>query len=337
MLCVVMAALSADPLVPVTLVAGPETLLAERAVGAVTKAARAADPDADVSVIPGAVLTPGGLAEQLSPSLFAACRVLVVQDVQDVPDAVGELLVAQIHAPADGIHVVLVHPGGVKGKKLLTALRKAGVHEVAADRITRPDDQVAFVRAEVRRAGGRIDEQAARQLVDAVGGELRGLASAAAQLASDAPDGVVSSAVIAMYFEGRAEVKGWVVADRAVEGRTGEAVEQLRWALETGTDPVLVTGSLATALRSLARLAGAPRGLRDADVARDLGVPPWKVRILRGQLRGWTPAGLARAVRAVAEADLAVKGGGNDPTLALTTALVRIGSARAEQGSTAGA
>ncbi|WP_420843603.1 DNA polymerase III subunit delta [Jiangella muralis] len=293
------------------------------------RAARAADADADVSQVSGSELTAGALAEHVSPSLFATSRVLLVNDVQDVSEPVGDLLVGYVTTPIEGIHVVLVHPGGVKGKKLLTALRKAGVHEVPAERLTRPDDQVSFVRAEVRRQGGRIDESAARQLVESVGADLRGLASAAGQLAVDAPDGQVTSQVVAMYFEGRAEVKGWVVADRAVEGRTGEAVEQLRWALETGTDPVLVTGALATSLRSLARLAGAPRGMRDADVARDLGIPPWKIRVLRGQLRGWTPTGLARAVRAVAVADLAVKGGGNDATLALTTALVAIGTARA--------
>ncbi|WP_238993036.1 DNA polymerase III subunit delta [Jiangella aurantiaca] len=303
-------------------------MLAERAAGAVVRAARAADPDADVSQVSGSELTAGALAEHVSPSLFATRRVLLVNDVQDVSEPVGDVLVGYVTTPIEGIHVVLLHPGGVKGKKLLTALRKAGVHEVPAERLTRPDDQVSFVRAEVRRNGGRIDEAAARQLVEAVGGDLRGLASAAGQLAVDAPDGQVTGQVVAMYFEGRAEVKGWVVADRAVEGRTGEAVEQLRWALETGTDPVLVTGALATSLRSLARLAGAPRGMRDADVARDLGIPPWKVRVLRGQLRGWTPTGLARAIRAVADADLAVKGGGNDSTLALTTALVAIGTAR---------
>ncbi|WP_246402465.1 DNA polymerase III subunit delta [Jiangella mangrovi] len=304
-------------------------MLAERAAGAVVRAARAADADTDVSQVAGSELTPGALAEHVSPSLFATSRVLLVNDVQDVTEAVGDILVGYVQSPIQDIHVVLLHPGGVKGKKLLTALRKAGVHEVPAERLTRPDDQVAFVRAEVRRAGGRIDEPAARQLVESVGGDLRGLASAAGQLAVDAPDGQVTGHVVSMYFEGRAEVKGWVVADRAVEGRTGEAVEQLRWALETGTDPVLVTGALATSLRSLARLAGAPRGMRDADVARDLGIPPWKIRVLRGQLRGWTPNGLSQAIRAVAEADLAVKGGGNDSALALTTALVAIGTARA--------
>src|SRR5919106_1580358 len=268
---------------PVTLVIGPETLLAERAISAVTRAARATDPDADVAEVAGADLTAGALAEHVSPSLFATCRVLVVRGVQDVSDTAAEALLALAASPPDDVRVILVHPGGPKGKRLL----------------------------------------------EAVGGDLRGLASAAAQLVADAEHGLVDDAVVGTYFEGRAEVKGWAVADRAVEGRTVVALEQLRWALETGTDPVLVTAALATAVRSLARLSGAPRGVRDADLAPDLGVPPWKLRILRSQLRGWTPSGLVRAIRAVAAADLQVKGGGNDPTLALTTAVVEIGAARA--------
>jgi DNA polymerase III subunit delta len=319
-----------DAYVPlVTLVVGPETLLAERAVADIYAAARALDATADLSEVPGSELTPAVLAEQTSPSLFATRRVLVVHATQDLTDQTAAALVRYAAEPEPDTHVVLVHSGGPKGKRLLVDLRAAGVREVSCDRITRPDDQVAFVRGEVAAAGGRIDDAAARRLVEAVGGDLRGLASAAAQLAADAEDGVVDDGVVTTYFEGRAEVKGWVVADRAVEGRTADALEQLRWALETGTDPVLVTAALATAVRLLARLSGVPRGVRDTDIARDLGVPPWKVRILRGQLRGWTPTGLVRAIRAVAAADLAVKGGGNDPTLALTTAVVEIGAARA--------
>jgi DNA polymerase-3 subunit delta len=316
-------------LTPVTLVVGPETLLAERAVGAVFTAARALDAEADLSEVSGSELTPAGLAEQMSPSLFATRRVLVVRAVQDVTDQAAVALLRHASAPAPDTHLVLVHPGGPKGKRLLDDLRALGAREVVCERVTRPDDQVAFVRGEVAAAGGRMSEPAARRLVEAVGADLRGLASAAAQLAADAEGGIVDDTVVSTYFEGRAEVKGWVVADRAVEGRTADALEQLRWALETGTDPVLVTAALATAVRLLARLAGAPRGVRDADIARDLGVPPWKVRILRGQLRGWTPAGLVRAIRAVAAADLAVKGAGNDPALALTTAVLEIGAARA--------
>jgi DNA polymerase III subunit delta len=318
-----------DPLAPVTLAVGPEGLLSDRVVSDVVAAARKVDRDADVTELSARDLGAAALGEHTSPSLFASRRVLVVRDLQDADDHLGAVLATYASRPADDVHLVLVHPGGPKGKRVLDALRRAGAREVACDKLTRPDEQVEFVRAEVAAAGGALDDDAGRALVEAVGTDLRGLASAAGQLCADAVGGHVTRAVVATYFEGRAEVKGWVVADRAVEGRTALAVEQLRWALETGTDPVLVTGALATALRSLARLSGAPRGVRDADLARDLGVPSWKVRVLRGQLRGWTPAGLVRAIRAVAAADLKVKGGGNDPTLALTRALIEIGWARA--------
>lgn len=314
---------------PVTLVVGPEALLAERAVAAIVTEAKARDADADVVEIAGGDLSASALVEHTSPSLFATQRVLVVRDVQDVADAAGEALLAHAANPPDDVSLVLVHPGGQKGKRLLDGLRKAGVRRVTCERLTKPDDQVEFVSAEVASHGGRIDQKAARALVEAVGGELRSLAAAASQLAADADGRPIDSTVVATYFDGHAEVKGWVVADRAVEGKTSAALEQLRWALETGTDPVLITGALATSLRTLAKLSGMPRGVRDVDVAGQLGVPPWKLRMLRGQLRGWSPDGLSRAVQTVADADLRVKGESNDAVLALTRAVVEIAEARA--------
>ena len=249
----------------VTLVVGLETLLAERATAAVVVAARAADDEADVSEVAGGDLTAAALAEHVSPSLFATRRVLVVRGVEDVADPAARALVAYAH-PVDDVHLVLVHPGGPKGKRLLDDFEPPGPGwSSATGSRVRTTRLTSFARRSRPRVGGST--RAARRLVEAVGGDLRGLASAAGQLAADAEGGVVDTAVVATYFEGRAEVKGWVVADRAVEGRTADALEQLRWALETA--PIrLVTAALATAVRSLARLAGAPRGPRRRSRAR---------------------------------------------------------------------
>src|SRR3712207_7848035 len=54
-----------------------------------------------------------------------------------------------------------------------------------------------------------------------------------------------------------------------------------------------------------------------ADLARELGMPAWKIDRVRQQLRGWTDDALADALQAVAEADAAVKGAGDDPAYAL--------------------
>jgi DNA polymerase III delta subunit len=166
-----------------------------------------------------------------------------------------------------------------------------------------------------------------RALLDAVGSDLRVLANACGQLVADTT-GVIEEGMVRRYYAGRAEVTSFMVADLAVEGRAVEALASLRWALGSGVDPVLVTSALAMGLRSIARVASAPRGLRPADLARDLGMPPWKVDRVRQQVRGWTGDGVAEALRAVADADAAVKGGGDSPGYALERAVVAIVNAR---------
>ena len=133
---------------------------------------------------------------------------------------------------------------------------------------------------------------------------------------------------MARYYHGRAEATGFAVADKACEGNLPAALEQLRWALATGTSPVLVTSALAAGLRTLALVGSAGRGLSPSAQASDLGMPSWKIDKARQQLRGWTSEGLARAHAAVAEADVQVKGEGASAAYALERAITTIVSCR---------
>jgi len=318
-----------EVLVPVTLVVGTEELLLDRAVTVVIAAVRAADSEADVrDLLPGSI-QPRMLAELTSPSLFGERKAIVIRDAHDLSaDLIAELG-RYLADPAETVALVIVHAGGAKpkAKALLDAARSAGAREVECAKVTRPSDRLAFVRREFRSAGRAITEEAERLLVDSVGTDLREIAAACSQLASDTT-GVVDGNAIRRYYTGRAEVTSFAVADRAVEGRTAEALEHLRWALSVGVAPVLVTSALAQGVRNLAKLGSAPRGLRPADLARELGMPPWKVDRVRQQLRGWTGEGLALAVHAVADADAAIKGGGDDPAYALEKAVVTVAQAR---------
>lgn len=311
----------------VLLAVGPEELLAERAASQVIQAARAADPDADVRDFTADTLAPGALAGLTSPTLFANRSVVVLRNAQDAPAAVIGELAAYFSTPEPMVSLVLLHKGGAKGKAVVDAARKARVPEVACAEIKRYADKVAFLRAEVRAGGRQITEGAARELLDAVGADLRALASACSQLVADTT-GTIDEPTIRRYYAGRAEVTSFMVADHAVEGRVGEALAHLRWALGSGVDPVLVTAALAMALRNLARLGSAGRGLGSADLARELGLPSWKVDRLRQQLRGWSPGGVALALRAVADADADVKGAGTSADYALEKAIVAISRAR---------
>jgi DNA polymerase III subunit delta len=312
---------------PLTVVIGDEELLVERAVSDLVTAAREALGSPDEHDMLAASLTPGRLSALVSPSLFGGGCVAVIRAVQDAGKDVAAELADYAKAPAADAVVVLTHAGGAKGKGLLDSLVRGGVSAVRCPKITRFSERVDFVRQEFRRTGRSASEAGVRALIDAVGQDLRDLAAACSQLAGDTT-GVVDEAVVATYYRGRAEATGFSVADQAVEGRLGAALEQLRWALAVGVSPVLITSALAQGVRSLAKVGSAPRGRSGAALAGELGMPPWKVDRVRQQLRGWTPAGVADALRAVADADAEVKGGGTNSAYALERAITNIVTAR---------
>ena len=74
----------------------------------------------------------------------------------------------------------------------------------------------------------------------------------------------------------------------------------------------------------MARYKSAPRGMREADLAREVGVPPWKLRTIRDQSRGWSDGGIARAIRAIAAADADIKGAASDPAYTLERLVLTI-------------
>lgn len=316
-----------SPLPGVVLLVGDEELLVERAIGAVAAAARRADSGVVETELAGSQLEGAELHELLGPSLFGDSRLLVVRAAQDVRAAPAAVLGPYLEAPADGTIIVLQHAGGAKGKVLLDVARKAKALEIGCAKLTRPDERAEFVRAEVRRAGGRIAPDAVGVLLDAVGSDLRELAAVSAQLVGDS-GGDVSADIVRAYHRGRAEVSGFAVSDLAVVGRSGPALEALRFALSVGVPHVVIADALADGVRSIARVASAGRG-DQYSLAKRLGMPPWKVKRASSQARGWSEAGLRRAFGVVATLNADVKGEAVDPSYALERAVRRLAAARA--------
>jgi DNA polymerase-3 subunit delta len=327
----------------VTLVTGPEEFLGERAVGAVRAAVRGYDAEAEFSETSADQLTMATLGELSAPSLFSTTRCVVVRRFEDLPDESVDGIVRYAGTPAEDVALVLVHSGGQKGSGVLTKLRKAvGVTEVRTAPLSAREFP-GFVVNELRGHQARIDNDAAAFLVQAVGQDLRSLSAACSQLANDfasqsdsqsqsqsGSSRAISTEMVKQYFGGRAEAKSFTVADHTLFGRTAKALEELRWALDRGTAPVLVTSAMATSLRQLAKYASAGRG-RPADLMREIGVPGWKLDVLRDQNRGWEHEGIAQAIRVVAHADADVKGQATDAPYALermVLAVVRLRTGR---------
>ena len=311
----------------VTLVTGPEALLRDRAVAQVVQRARRADPTTEVHRLSAVGLEPGRVTSLADPSLFGELTVIVVDDAAEAGDDLVEELKAYVSDPSETAVLVLVHPGGVKGKALVDAVRKTQAAVLECKALKWESDKIAFVREEFARARRAIHPDAAAALVDAVGNDLRELASSSGQLIADT-SGTVEVAEVERYHAGRVEASGFNVADATVEGRVGDALRLLRHALATGVDPVPINAAIAAGLRNLAKVGGLPRSLRPDDVARELGIARFQVTKAKAQVAGWSPQGVASAISAVAHADEQIKGGGTDPVYALERAITAIGAAR---------
>ncbi|WP_107772432.1 DNA polymerase III subunit delta [Nocardioides sediminis] len=301
----------------VVLVTGKEEFLSERTVGSVRDAVRSHDPEAEIGEATASDLTLATLGEMAAPSLFSTTRCVIVRGLENLPDESVDGLLDYAAVPADDVALVLVHGGGQKGSGVLAKLRKlSAVTEVKSEEVKR-SELTGFVTSEFAGHGARITGDAAAFLVTAVGQDLRSLAAAAHQLTNDFPGEPIDVDKVKRYFGGRAEATSFAVADAAFSGRREVALEELRWALDGGTATVLITSAMASSARSLARYLGAARGARDNDLARDLGVPPWKVKQVRDQSRSWTPDAIATALRAVATADADIKGQAHDASYTL--------------------
>jgi DNA polymerase-3 subunit delta len=311
---------------PLVLISGPEAVIADRALSTTLDELRASAPDLEVIRLTAETYEAGALGMHASPSLFGGEKCIVVQDLDEAPDELQEDLLAFLAAPDPDVTLVVTHKSGQRGKKVLDTLKKSQARVLEAPAIKSDRDKTDFAMHEFRAAGRRATPDAVRALIEAIGKDVRELASACQQLVADTT-GTIDEDLVAKYHGGKVEATGFKVADAAVAGNAGEALRLLRHAIATGVDPVPIVAVLAQQLRQLVKVGAAGRG-RSADVARDLGMAPWQVDKARRGLSGWGPEGLAEAIQAVANADFEVKGGGRDPVYAVERAVLTITRAR---------
>ncbi|WP_019855051.1 DNA polymerase III subunit delta [Actinopolyspora mortivallis] len=312
------------------LVVGEEELLVERAVSETLAAARESDPGTELRRARVSELTPPELDEMLSPSLFSEGRVVALEAAQEAGKEIAEAVLSHARAPAEGVVLLVLHNGGGRAKQakeLPATLRKLGATVTECPRLTRPSERESFVKAEASRCGGRIEPAAVSALLETVGNDLRELASSVSQLVADT-DGKVDEAAVRRYHQGKAEVTGFVVAEKAVMGDRAGALEALRWALRLGVPHVLIADALADAVRTIGRVASAGGG-DQYRLAKELGMPPWKVKKAQSQARGWNRAGVTSAMGLVAELNGQVKGQAADADYALERAVLGLVELRA--------
>ncbi len=320
---------SLGPPLPITLISGSDDLLVTRAIAVVVGAARATDPLAEVTDYQAGQFTADEALTLHNPSLFGGWRVVVVRAIHDLGEEVGAALLAFATSPLPEVALVLTTSG--RASALVNALRKLKIPEVKAAPITQAWKRAQFAGQEARRLGGRITDDAAKALVEAVGSDLGAIAGAVEQLmAGVGPRGLINDDVVAQHFRGRAETSGFTIADAVLAGELDRGLTLLRQSLDVGTPAVFIPSALASGLREIARVSAMSdsRGQSRADLAKALQMPEWKLDRAQKLALSWPDEALGRAMVAVAEADQGVKGGAVDPVYALEKAVFTIVQAR---------
>jgi DNA polymerase-3 subunit delta len=116
---------------PLYLLLGGEGALADRALTKLT--AELAEDKAEVTTLTAGDVIPGDIADALAPSLFSERRALILKDLQDLDDECKDEITRYLDNIDPTTTVIFIHKGGVKGKALLDAIKKAKPEIIACD------------------------------------------------------------------------------------------------------------------------------------------------------------------------------------------------------------
>ncbi|GAA3034856.1 DNA polymerase III subunit delta [Gordonia defluvii] len=316
---------------PLYLLLGDNAFLIERAVGQVLAAAGrdSGEPVALTRVRAGEV-TAAELAELLSPSLFADSRVILVEAAGEAGKEPAAIITSTLSEIPDGIVLLVAHSGGGRAKSMVGALQRAGAVEIDCATPRWPSDRADFVRREFQATGVRVSRDVVELMLANVGSDLRELAAAVSQLVADT-GGKVTEAAVETYYSGRAEVRGFEIADKAVTGDLAGARESLAWAMHHGVPRVVLADALAEAVHGIARVRGLG-SVNPQSAAADLGMPPSRVKKLQAQGAAWDAERIGAAAVVVAKLNGDVKGQAADADFSLEQAVSAVANLRPRRG-----
>ena len=299
----------------ITLARGGEQALVDRAVAATVAAIRASAPAADrVEVDAATEDAATDLRYACAPTLFGEDVIVLIGNLHAGDDDFAQALQETLADQQDTVWLIAHHDGTAGGKRFLEMLRGAGAQEIECLAVKKGKRAIEVLTQEFTRHRRRATSDALTVLYESVGHDLPMLFAAVGQLVADVPDDPITEENVRSYFAGVADVAGWQIADQVWNRLPAQALESVRHASATGNGSAVGLMSvlaMTSALRDIIRVGGMGPGASEADVARELGLPPWKVGTLKRQWSRWSgdQRRLAAALVELADAEAQMKGG----------------------------
>ncbi len=234
-----------------------------------------------------------------SGSLFGGATPVLLVDAQHLLRAEAEIVAELVEAADPSSTALVVVSAGPVPAPLGKVLRTVG--EVVEIPKLRERDAAAWLAEAAKARGLRLEGPAAAILLQRFGTDLAALGQALDQLA--VLGRVVDVDTVRERFTNRPEEPVWLLTDAIVAGREAEALRRLADYLEHA-HPLALLASLEGEIRRRALAQVAPDFETLAGWVGSSRYPVKKAWEARNRTRA---AGLARALDAIARADLALK------------------------------
>ena len=187
----------------VSIVYGGDSYLNDQRVRDLTHQALNAYPDADVVELDATDADRYAFDEAVSPSLLADRAIVVVRNLQNADEKLGDVIAAycgQSNNDANASPVICQHEGGTKGKRIHDLIIKAGAREEKVPDLKKADAKINFVMQQFERRHRRVDPMAAQQLVAVLGERTGELAAMCGQLCFDFDDDPIGIERVNQYL-----------------------------------------------------------------------------------------------------------------------------------------
>jgi DNA polymerase III subunit delta len=291
--------------------------------------AEAASGSQGVEVLEGEAATPDAVAYALSAMTFAIGRRFVIVDgVERWKERDAEAVTAALAGLALDTTVAFFarEEGRAKAPKALhEAVRRAG-GDVSAQESVKPWELPKWVIARARELGLSVDPDAARALIAHVGERQQRLQRELEKLALAAgPGGVVDVTAVQEMTAPSAERRAWSLADAVVAGDAEAAIRlylMLRSQGERLPGLLYWMGQRIRLAHEVAR--GLDEGRPASQLKRELRMPSRAAERLIADARRTGAERLRAAVAAIADLELASRGGGSHRAGEDTAALLGI-------------
>ena len=268
-----------------------------------------------VEVFAGDTGTPEAVALGLNAMTFAmGRRFLIVEGAERWSEADVKAQLTPVMAtmpPETTVAFFAAEEGRQQAPKALHAAVQAAGGDIVAERVQKAKDLPRWVMEQAQRLGLRLDGSAARALVAQVGDRqqriLRELEKLSLEHGSDA---VIGVAEVEASVVSSAERQVWGLVDAVVARDQRAALAAYGTLRAQGEDAGRLVPLIARRLRDVTAIAvQLEAGAAPADVKAGLRMSPFAADRRIREARGADAAALQAAVAAIAELELATRGG----------------------------